>query len=476
MTRRSVVIIGGGISGLSAAFELSGGAAGPTSDTPRIELLEANERCGGSLATTSFAGRSLDLGADGFLARRPEVVQLAADLQISDQLVPIDAAGASIYLRGRLDELPTGLVLGVPTRAAQLRNVAGLSRGARFAAWRDEHWPRPLSVDGDVSIGAILRAKMGDELTDAFIEPMIGGIQAGRVDELSAQAVFPALWKAAAAGGSLMQQLGAASPAPDPSVSSTPVFYSLRDGVGSLTRTLVNELRRRGVIVRTGTPVTAVRRAPAGLYAFEVDTADTCTPANTVVVATPAAVTARLLGTFDPHLDALATVPTAGAAMVTFRLPKTTPLPAHGTGILVPLKTPFESDSFLITAVTFLDRKWPHLRRDDDTVLRVHVGRSDDTRWCSFDDDALVTRTSDELARLIGTPITPLESLVQRWPHGLPQYLVGHGELVANAQRAATTLGVALCGNVYDGVGVPASVGSGRRAGAWALQHLRSDS
>ena len=113
MTRRSVVIIGGGISGLSAAYQLSGGVAGPTGETPRIEVIEAGSRFGGSLATTTFAGRTIDLGADGFLARRPEAVQLAKDLGLESELAPIAASGASIYINGHLDPLPSGMVLGL---------------------------------------------------------------------------------------------------------------------------------------------------------------------------------------------------------------------------------------------------------------------------------------------------------------------------------------------------------------------------
>jgi oxygen-dependent protoporphyrinogen oxidase len=126
----------------------------------------------------------------------------------------------------------------------------------------------------------------------------------------------------------------------------------------------------------------------------------------------------------------------------------------------------------MTTAVTFLDRKWPHLRRDDDVVLRAHVGRIDDERWRASDDEQLIARVSDELKVLLGAFPAPNDALVQRWPDGLPQYYVGHGAMVENARTAAAAIGVALCGNAYDGVGVPASIGSGRRAGREALEVL----
>jgi oxygen-dependent protoporphyrinogen oxidase len=479
VTRESVVVVGGGISGLSAAWELSGGARGPDDTTPRVEVIESASDVGGSLSTTVFAGRTVDLGADGFLARRPEAIELVRELGCDDQLESIDASGASLWLRGALDELPTGLVLGIPTSSGQLKNIRGLSWRARLDAQRDEHAPVRMKVGDDATIGDIVRTKLGRELCYQFVEPMLGGIQAGRVDDLSARSVFPALLAAARQGGSLMRAMRDSTPVtPGPSTPATvtgPVFFSLLGGVGSLPKEIVRQLRDRGVVVRTGVAVTALRRTPSGNYPWEIDTSATTTPADSVVMATPATVTARLLGAHDPALARLAQVRSAGAAMITLSVARgAIALPLHGTGILVPLGTPWSGDgSMMITAVTFLDRKWPHLRRDDDVVLRAHVGRIDDERWGQMNDTALIDRVAAELKVLLAVFGTPNDALVQRWPDGLPQYYVGHETMVSNARAAASPLGVALCGNAYDGVGIPASVGSGRRAAREALEHLR---
>jgi len=472
--RTSVVIVGGGIAGLCAAYELSGGVDGPTSDTPRIELLEAAPVVGGSLGTTSFAGRTLDLGADGFLGRRPEAVGLARDLGLGDTLEPIAASGASIYLNGVIDALPEGMVLGVPTTSASLKSLKGLSRGARFHAWRDEHFPRPYVAGDDATIGDILRHKLGGALTYQLIEPMIGGIQAGRVDELSAKSVFPALLTAAQRKGSLLKHLrtsGEAVPGPA-AMAKVPgaAFYSLTGGVGSLVTALMGALKERGVVVRTDSNVTALRRTPASPYPWEVDTSTTSTPAHVVVLATPASVTATLAGAHHDALAALRAIRNVGTAMITLQFAAgAIRLPAHGTGLLIPLGSPFGDDIYMSTALTFLDRKWPHLRSEDDVLVRIHVGRSDDRRFSGFTDDALITRVLDEVRSLVGPVDAPLASLVQRWPAGLPQYLLGHDELVARAMSAATSLGLVLAGNAYDGVGIPATIGSGRAAGRRAL-------
>jgi protoporphyrinogen/coproporphyrinogen III oxidase len=474
MARPSVVVVGGGIAGLAAAWELSGGADADA-DAPRIEVIEAGPRVGGVLAAAPFAGRDVDLGADGFLARRPEATALVRELGWGERLEAIAASGASIWLRGALHDIPAGLALGVPTSSAAVRAVGGLSWRARAAARRDELFPRRLEVGEDATIGEILRTKLGAELAYRFIEPMVGGIQAGRIDDLSARAVFPTLLEAAREGGSLMRALrprGPVQPGPAAAtVADAPLFYSLTGGVGSLAPELVRRLRERGVVVREGVDVTAIRRTPADTYPLEVDTADTTTPADAVVVAASAPVAAALLGTAHPDLAALSAVPYAGAAMVTVSLARgVTRLPDHGTGVLVPLATRWSGEgSMMITALTFLDRKWPRLARADDVLVRAHVGRSDDERWAAMDDDALVARVLAELAELLGAVGEVFETRVQRWPRGLPQYRLGHLDLVQRARAAASPLGVALAGSAYDGVGVPASIGSGRRAAREAL-------
>ena len=475
MAHSSVVIVGGGISGLSAAWELSGGAAGPSDETPRIELIEASNHLGGGLTTTDFAGRRIDLGADGFLARRPEAVALVRELGWADRLEAIDASGVSLWLRGALHELPDGLVLGLPVTHHQIDQVRGLSWRARLAARRDELAPVRLDVKDDLSIGEIVRTKLGEEITYQFVEPMIGGIQAGRIDELSAASVFPPLLEAARRGGSLMKALHALAPAPTPQgAASVPMFYSLREGVGSLPCELARRLDERGVVVRTGLEVSALRRTTTGAHPWEVDTLTTTTPADAIVFAAAAPLAAALLGGYDPALRALAGVRHAGAAMVTFALARElVRLPERGTGVLVPLGTRWSGEgTLMVTAVTLLDRKWPRLRRDTDVVLRAHVGRIDDERWSALDDEALAARVACELAEILGRFESPTEWRVQRWPQGLPQYVVGYDQMIRAARDSAETMGVALCGMAYDGVGVPASIGSGRRAGQLVLERL----
>jgi len=471
MTRASVVIVGGGIAALAAAFELTGGAEGPTADTPRIEIIEASSEFGGPLQTTTFGERLMDLGPDGFLATRTEAVQLAKDLGLENDLIPINASGANIFLNGKLYPLPSGLKLGVPVDRKQVEEIGGLSKKAVKAAKRDLKKPRKLRVGEDISIGAILANKLGEELAYQLIEPMIGGIQAGRINDLSAKSIFPALYNAAKQGGSLMKNLAELMPT---SESSGPAFMSLRQGVGSLPHVLEEVLRSRAVILRTQTTVTRVRPVASGEYHWEVDTERTTTPANAVIMATPANVTGALAGAIDPELAQLRKVKTAPTAMVTFEFAtESISLPEHGTGILVPLGTQWSgSGSLLTTAITFLDRKWKPLHKSESVVLRVHVGRSDDQRYAKLSDEALEERVLHELAFILGEAPTPLRSVVAHYPVGLPQYEVGHERLVSAAREVSEPLNMFLAGNSYDGVGIPASIKSGRLTGQQVLRAI----
>ncbi len=463
MSRASVVIVGGGIAGLTAAWDLTGGP-NPDPDAPRVEILEAAESFGGSLGTTTLAGRVIDDGPDGFLASRAEARALIDELAMSEELVAIAASGASLYLRGSLHPIPAGLALGVPTSRDAVAAFGALSWRARMAALRDEIAPRRLVVADDATIGEIVRTKLGSEIAYQVVEPLVGGIQAGRIDRLSAASLVPNLLSAAQRGGSLMRALAAQRPS-GPGGPTGPAFYSLRGGVGSLPARLVERLGERGVILRPARAAVALRESRHGSRRYEVDTADSITPADVVVLAGPGAVTGALCAHLDPALAALSTLTSASVAMVTLGLERDElRLDGPGTGVLVPLGTPGpDGEPMLITAITFLERKWPHLA-NGLALVRAHVGRVDDERFGALSDEALVARVVSELQAILGGRVVARESYVRRFIRALPQYEVGHAELVRAAKAAAAEHGLALAGNAYDGVGIPASIASGRRA------------
>lgn len=473
--RARVAVVGGGIAGLAAAWELSGGAAGPADDTPEITVFESAPAVGGKLAITELAGHRVDAGPDGFITRRPEAEQLVRELGWGDRLRPVGVSGAAVWARGRARPLPEGLVLGVPTRWRPVRRsgILGVRGSLRLAV--DVVAPRadtrrPL---GDRAIGPMISHKLGHRVVDALVDPMLGGIHAGSVTDMSAAATFPLLLAVAQRRGSFMSALRQAAAqearqqaeerGDDPPAS---LFLTLEDGVGSLPGGLAAALTGRGVSVRTSVAVGGLARGPAET-SWVLRTPDGETEVDGVVLATPAPATAGLLAPHEPNAaKLLRDIDHASVAIVSFAFaPSSVPEDLHGTGLLVPRGTMLDGEPALVTACTYLSRKWPHLERPGQLLLRASVGRADDERHLTLDDDALTEQVHHELGTLMGTEGAPIAAQVTRWPSSLPQYRVHHLVRAAGVESAAQRLGtVTVAGAALRGVGIPACIASGRSA------------
>ena len=207
-------------------------------------MLESSPRLGGALRSDEFGGRVVDMGPDGFLGRRPEAVDLCREVGLADALVPIAGRGASVWARGRLRPLPDGLALGIPTRFWPTARSGVLGFRGQLGLARDAVLPRPdvRGPIGDRSVGPLVARKLGQRVVDTLVDPLIGGIHAGSVDDMSAAAVFPPLLAAAQRRGGLMRALRAEVPAPDP--DGPPLFWSLDGGMALLVQTLAARLAR----------------------------------------------------------------------------------------------------------------------------------------------------------------------------------------------------------------------------------------
>ncbi|MGO9856831.1 MAG: protoporphyrinogen oxidase [Acidimicrobiales bacterium] len=464
MAPRRVVVVGGGISGLTAAWELTGGAE-RRRDAPTVVLLEASPRLGGPLRSDVVAGRTVDMGPDGFLGRRPEAIDLCTELGLADTLMPIAARGASVWARGRLRALPEGHALGIPTRFWPTARAGVLGPRGVLGLARDAVLPRPdvRGPIGDRAVGPLVARKLGQQVVDVLVDPLIGGIHAGSVDDMSAAATFPPLLAAAQRRGSLMRALRAEVPAPDP--AGPPLFWSLEGGMGSLVQALASCLRAREVDLRLSAPAERLERAGD---AWSVWAAGEEARADAVVLATPAPATATLLEHHDNEAAGLLqAIDYSSVVVVTLRVGSgDVPSPLHGTGFLVPRRSPHKGrEAWAVTACTFLDRKWPHLARDGEMLLRASLGRIDDTRPVGWGDDEVTDRAWEELGALMGVTGAPHEAVVVRHPDALPQYRVHHLLRTAGVEAAVARLGgVALAGAAYHGVGIPACIASGRAA------------
>ena len=447
-----VVVVGGGIAGLVAARGLA--AAGRD-----VLLLEASPHVGGKLRTGEVAGLSVDVGAEAMLARRPEGLDLAAELGAA--LVHPTTAASGVWSRGALRALPRSL-MGVPLDLDQLAASGVLSPDGLTRASAETATEVATGVADDVSVGDLVAARLGDEVVERLVEPLLGGVYAGHARRISAAAAVPQLL-AMARRGSLLDQ-AVTIPA-----STAPVFATVAGGLGRLPG-LVRDAG--GFEVRTSATVRALRRTTSG-WALTVGptTHPETIEADAVVLATPAAPTARLLADAAPTAATeLGGIESASVAVVTlaFRAQDVPDALFERSGFLVP---PVEHRT--IKASTFSFAKWAWVRDlDPDTVvLRTSLGRHGEETTLQATDEGLVRVSLADLTVMAGVTARPVDTHVQRWGGALPQYAVGHLDRVARVRAAVADVpGLAVCGAAYDGVGVPAVIGSARRAVASLTQ------
>lgn len=435
-----VAVIGAGITGLAAGYEAAKAGA-------EVVVYEAAERAGGRLLTTELAGQPVDEGADAFLARVPWATELCQELGLGAELISPAQRTAFVYSRGALRALPLPNVLGVPLDFDALA-ASGIvsSEGVDRVRLEPDLAGSPLV--GDQSVGELVRRRLGDELADRLVDPLIGGINASSIDDLSVQAAVPQLAEAASRGTSLVQELRrlAASSTADP---AAPVFYTLPDGLGRLTDELADRLGNR---LRLSSPV-------ADLGEMDADQMIVTLPADAAraLVAPVSPRTAELLGTIDYASVVLVTL-AYDAIDVNH--------PMEGSGYLVPAV-----EGRTITACSWASSKWAHVGSPETVVLRVSAGRYGDDRALALDDVALVGAVRTDLAATMGLNAEPHEVRISRWERSLPQFRPGHLELVADIEQSLANDApwVQVTGAWARGLGIPACIHQGRQAAQASL-------
>ncbi len=453
MTRR-VVVIGGGVAGLTVAERLG---ATTSRDDVAVELREAGDRLGGVLKTSAFAGRAaIDEGADAFLARVPHGTALAERVGLAADLTSPSTSAAFVW-HDRLHRIPDGLVLGVPGNPAALATSRLLSpRGEARAAIE------PLLPDGKDpgdSIGRLVRARFGDEVHERLVDALIGSIYATDTDRFSL-AMIPQL--AALADGRRSLVLAARRVRRATPNSSGPLFRTPRQGMATLASATAAAAEQSGVVVMRSSAVMSVRRDGS---AWRVDDE----AADAVVLATPADVTARLVTAAAPPLvEQLVGAERASVTIVTLAVPELPPSVAGTSGYLVP-----KPDQRLVTAASFGSQKWSHWTGPGE-IVRVSLGR-DGLPVDGLDDDTLITAAVDEVGNHLGVDLQPTDIRVSRWPRSFPQYRPGHLRWLA-AVDEATPAGLFVTGASYRGIGVPACIADAERTAAAVVAYLADQS
>lgn len=446
--QRTTAVIGAGIAGLTAAISIA-------ENGRPVHLFESSDRFGGKIAETMLDGIRIPIGADAFLARRPEVSELATELGLGHQLISPSAGSARIYRDGRLHPLPPN-VLGIPA-TTELATTGLISESGAQRAQADltSEDDRP---SGDESVGSLVRRRLGDEVLEYLVDPLLGGINAGDSDRLSLNAGTPQLGELRQRDPSLITSAKLALA--DRPANPGPVFNGIDGGINRL----IDEAAKRLIDDRNVTIHTGVK---AGLEHGESSWKVSGHEVANVVIATPARAAGVLVRPFAPDASAeLEQIEYSSVGMMLMVLPEgTLDIDPAVSGVLVPRVCGFH-----VTAISFASHKWPNMAGDGRQILRVSVGRRTDTRWQQLGEADLSDIIRSDVSTILGQEVPGGPSTFAPWKYGLPQYDVDHAARVERIDAAISSLsGLSFVGAWRHGLGLPACVASGKSAAHTAL-------
>ena len=441
--RATYCVVGGGISGLVAAYRLRV----TLGDDANITVFEPADRLGGVLRTEQLGGQPIDIGAEAFVARRPEVPALLAELGLTDRQIGTTGVRPLIYSQGRMHELPRDTLNGIPSDPA---SMTGLVDDATIERMRDEV-RRPLTwrSGADPSVAELVGDRFGDQVVTRSVDPLLAGVYAGSAETIGLRSAAPTLAAVLDRGArSLTEAVRSALPPP----TGGSVFGAIDGGYA----VLLEELIHRADFHWAQVAVDGLERRGSGWRL--VDDEGAAWHADAVLLAVPAPRLATVVAGVAPRTAAAARrIRVASTALVALALPGGTPVPQR-SGVLVAA-----SERLHAKAITLSSRKWGS--RGNVELVRLSFGRYGDDMARRVGDDDLLSWAAEDLADLFGVTDEPFDCLVHRWIDAMPQYGPGHGDLVADL-RAGLPDALAVAGSYLDGIGVPACIAAATRAAA----------
>ncbi|MBI1246543.1 protoporphyrinogen oxidase [bacterium] len=463
--RTCVAVIGGGITGLAAAHRLQ-----ELDPVCEIHLFEASDRLGGVLQTTQTEdGYLLENSADNFITNVPDALELCRRLGMEDELLPTNEALRKAYVvrRGELFPVPEGFVLMAPSKIWSILTTPILSWGGKLRLAREYFVPK-RNEPTDESLASFVTRRMGQEVYDRLVQPLIGGIYTADPLKLSVQATLRQFVEMERKYGSLikgMRNRDKAEQQQSHSGARYSMFVAPRLGMEQIVQRLAERLSHQSIHLNS--PVQSIRNNAEG---WQVESNDMSQTFDAVIVALPAPQAAEALHEFESLADGLRTIPYAGCSVAILAVDqKQIKRPVAGFGFVVP-----EIENRRILAGSFSNAKFPGRAPSDKVVIRVFVGGACHPELADLSDDQLKEIVLDELGDLIGLEGEPEKFLVTRWMGKMPQYHLGHLDRVAKLEAEASELpGLELAGNAYRGVGVPQCVQSGEKAAARVVTYLR---
>lgn len=458
---KRIAIVGGGISGLAAAFALE--ERRRAGDSLEYAVYESGPRFGGVLATDQVDGCLVEAGPDSFLTEKPWAADLCRRLGIEDQLIGSNDGGRKTYIlvKGKLTPMPDGLMFMVPTRLAPTLLSTLFSPATKFRMMREWRFsPRPSR--NDESVAALVDRHYGAEMVERLADPLLSGVYGGEAAQLSVRAVLPRFVEMESKYGSLGRGMLAARKNVKTVQSALPIFSSLKRGMQQLAEALVARLPVD--VLRVISPVQAVQKQDRG---WVVSAGYASDQFDAVIVATSATAAAPLFEITSAELASeLKAIPYSSSMTVALGFDKEVraALPA-GFGFLVP-----RSEGKHMLAATFVHNKFSHRAPEDRALIRCFLGGTRDEAVLQLPDDEILGIVREELRQILGLNAEPVFTRIYRWRGAMAQYIVGHLERLQRIESLLKQLpGLALAGNAYRGIGVPDCVRSGEEAAQQVL-------
>ena len=462
--KQKIVIVGGGITGLSAAYYLQKQIK--ENNLPyEVKLIEAGNRLGGKIKTMKRDGFTIEQGPDSFLARKQPAVRLAESLGLSDQLVRNGTGQSYILVKNKLHKMPAGAFMGVPTQVRPFMFSRIFSLKGKIRAGFDLVLPKGKEVS-DQSLGGFFRRRFGNELVENLIEPLLSGIYAGDIDDMSLMATFPNFYNLEREHRSLVKGLQKTMPQRKKSKEKKPgMFFSFKDGLGTLVEKLVQELDEETVKLRTGVDHVEKKEHVYHLLLSngEVEKADA------IIMATPHYSLPKMFSQYD-FFKVFEDVPATSVANVAMAFEQSAiKKDIDGTGFVVS-----RNSDYRITACTWTHKKWPTTTPEGKVLIRCYVGRPNDQAVVDLSDEEIKEIVLKDLTKTMKITAEPDFSVITRWKNAMPQYTVGHKERIAEVRDEANVQlpGVFLTGSSFEGIGVPDCIEQGEKAVTEVLEFL----
>lgn len=461
---KEIVIVGGGITGLSAAYYLQKEIK--EKKLPyKVKLVEASSSLGGNIQTLKKDGFTIERGPDSFLSRKTPAVKLADEVGLGDTLVRNATGQSYILVKNKLHKIPRGSHMGIPTKPLPFLFSNLFSFKGKIRTGFDFVLPKGKLVQ-DQSLGGFFRHRFGNELVDNVLDPLLSGIYSGDIDDMSLMATYPNFYHLQQEHKSLILGLRKTLPKNTGSKKKkTGVFNAFKDGFESLVKKIEQRLDENTVTLNAA--VDHVERKDHG-YHLLLSTGEVY-KADTVIMATPHTTLSKMFSQYE-YFRAFDKVPATSVANVAMAFDQSAiKQDIDGTGFVVS-----RTSDYRITACTWTHKKWPHTTPKGNVLLRCYVGRPNDQEVVNLSDEEIKEVVLNDLRKIMNITEDPKFSVITRWKNARPQYTVGHNERIAKirAKMHDELPGIYLAGSSFEGVGVPDCIEQGEKAVGHVLEFL----